>query len=178
MSYRTVNTESSSAKTNDGYSLHYSSGAARSPVSREKSFANPSIPSHPHRKTMLVPTESDLDTLDEVLKTNFGTSKDSHLASSYASSRASSEQEEQEWKQMERDMVGDVVLVLYDYQAQSEDDLDVLEGDLLRVVAVEGEWLYGLLLVPSAPDSNDYVPAQINGRHQAGWIPLNFTDPL
>jgi hypothetical protein len=72
----------------------------------------------------------------------------------------------------------DMALVLYEFQAQSEDDLDALEGDVIQILSIEGEWVYALLLMPTEPGSNEYVPALIDGRTPAGWLPLDFTCPL
>jgi hypothetical protein len=72
----------------------------------------------------------------------------------------------------------DLVLVLYDYVGEQMDDLNVIEGDILRVIAAEGEWLYGLLLAPVSEDSGEYEPAEIDGKHQVGWVPYSFTTPL
>jgi hypothetical protein len=71
-----------------------------------------------------------------------------------------------------------LALVLFDYPARAPDDLNVLEGDIVRVIAIEGEWMYGLLLQPAGVDNDEYVPAEMNGVPQVGWLPVSFTTSI
>ncbi len=57
----------------------------------------------------------------------------------------------------------------------------VVEGDVLRAVAVEGEWLYGMLMKPvmgKNPSQGEYEPATVEDVVQIGWVPLSYTDKM
>lgn len=76
-------------------------------------------------------------------------------------------------EQEEDSDVKDWIVCVYDYEAQSPDDLTVYENDVLRVIALEDEWVYALLLEEF---DGGYIPAQKEGRHQSGWVPRSFTE--
>ena len=72
----------------------------------------------------------------------------------------------------------ELVVVIYEYEGQEVDDLNVGEGDVVRVISVEGEWVYGMLLVPSLYDEQEFAPMMEHGVPKCGWLPLTFVDRL
>ncbi|KAI3633638.1 hypothetical protein MIR68_008585 [Amoeboaphelidium protococcarum] len=70
-------------------------------------------------------------------------------------------------------MADKLMKVVHDYEGDGADDLKVVRGDMVRVVAVEGEWLYGWLM---SYEDGEQVPVEHDGVPQIGWIPLNFVE--
>lgn len=163
----------------------------------------PVAPQHPHRKTIVAPKGTDLDQLANTISENFGDVDEYgfRIAGQHGRSPSSADRGKHTWRQTVRETVKlttpvaqrlrdaadqqlkqPLALVLYDYIAEAEDDLPVLAGDIVRVIAVEGEWMYGMLLCASTQDVEEsvfeYVPALVDGGHCLGWIPVSFTDNL
>ena len=83
----------------------------------------------------------------------------------------------------------DLALVIYDFIGTEADELNVLEGDVISIAAIEGEWAYAILMQsamnvldsfsnPLALDEEKYEPAFVDNKLQMGWVPLSFMTPL
>jgi hypothetical protein len=147
----------------------------------------PPVPAHPHRNTY-VPTVSEDFDLTKLANEAFQLDADGGIDESatalksrpltlYKALKDDQNDEEEEYNTNfppENDVVEtDLALILYSYAGRSADDLPVATGDILKVVAIEGEWLYGVML-----GNKDGIIEEIEQDQKLGWVPLTFTMPI
>lgn len=149
----------------------------------------PSLPSHPHRKTMQAPVGASLEDVEDMIASNFQEHPAPRLSTM---SRM-----DQPWRKTQTPISateaflrdegesGDesdqpLSILMYDFEAKAEDDLSVREGDVLRVIAVEGEWLYGVLMqaVDDKENQKFFEPVRVKDVIQVGWVPLAYTETM
>lgn len=72
----------------------------------------------------------------------------------------------------------DLAYALYEFQGSEEDDLKIFEGDVVRIIEKDGEWVYCMKLVPSEFDEQEFIPALTEDGLdiKMGWVPNNFLE--
>jgi hypothetical protein len=108
-------------------------------LTRSEDRPQPKLPQNPHRKTIIVPKDTDWKVVKKAIDQNFpGSSLAKAASGSTGELRQGGSASNLHKAVTKKDPHSkkEVALVLYDYNAVSDDDITVIAGDVVRVIAV------------------------------------------